>query len=318
MSEQPSSQTTTTFDHVFSGYSVWLEPEATTDCGETSEAVLLETMAKLAKQCGGPKNGVYPFLPHCTMLYNINPRHLFNDKQSKNRVEEEKEYDFENEERQFSDAGVVDMEAKKICVDLIERCVQEYRSSCISHTLERSIKIVALEGSQHEEIRATSIPTIPENVSKNEELRPITTSKSTTMKVKQERVSNILYLQSESVIYFPYPKHADNGKGFGCLILLLKLNRTEQLANLHAIVSKVFPRDERHGEASGNFIPHMAMVYAPESEVWLEEVKKTMQAKKHEPPYVSLVKPIRAKYLSVWSTQGRISEWYRICKIELP
>ena len=53
--------------------------------------------------------------------------------------------------------------------------VSKNTSLCISHTLERSIKIVALEGSQHKEIRATNKPTIPESVSKNEELRPITT-----------------------------------------------------------------------------------------------------------------------------------------------
>ena len=53
--------------HQFEGYSVWLEP---CENDKTTIAVKQE-MTTIAFMCGGEKNGVYGFQPHCTMLYNF-------------------------------------------------------------------------------------------------------------------------------------------------------------------------------------------------------------------------------------------------------
>ena len=54
-------------------------------------------------------------------------------------------------------------------------------------------------------------------------------------------------LMPTSHYYFPYPKTADGGKGFGCCISLLILETTPALASLQEIVQATFPPDERHG-----------------------------------------------------------------------
>ena len=115
-----------------------------------------------------------------------------------------------------------------------------------------------------------------------------------------------------SLYYFPYPKMADDGRGFGCVIALVILENKEKgnLELLHQIVSSIFPPDERHGDASGTFTPHISLVYAPESEIWLQnEIIK--------PEYTKLLDPLPAKYLSLWRTQGEISEWYKVAHVQL-
>lgn len=58
------SSSTSTFDHVFSGFSLWLELETTPQ--------LQEVMRSLAEQCGGTDCGVHgDFVPHITLQYNI-------------------------------------------------------------------------------------------------------------------------------------------------------------------------------------------------------------------------------------------------------
>ena len=56
------------FDHKFSGWSVWLEPEIT-------ESLSAE-MSYLRQACGGKECGVVPYTPHITLLYNIRPFEL--------------------------------------------------------------------------------------------------------------------------------------------------------------------------------------------------------------------------------------------------
>lgn len=117
--------------------------------------------------------------------------------------------------------------------------------------------------------------------------------------------------------YFPYPKTADNGKGFGCVISLLILQTTPELQLLHEVVKKMFPPDERHHntddasssnnnnntcdtsfmhkhggngcfrkeEEAPSFRPHMALIYAPENHEnvtngWLEKYTTQMESKK--------------------------------------
>ena len=105
--------------------------------------------------------------------------------------------------------------------------------------------------------------------------------------------------------YFPYPKAADDGKGFGCCISMLIFETTPELSSLQEAIKRTFPPDERHGGGkSGNdgdersekneqhssttsdndsaiqhqmqqneqtsreevkFQPHMALCYAPEA-----------------------------------------------------
>ena len=54
-----------TFDHMFSGWSVWIEVEST--------RALLHQMDYLRQVTGGEAVGVNKFLPHLTLLYNIEP-----------------------------------------------------------------------------------------------------------------------------------------------------------------------------------------------------------------------------------------------------
>jgi hypothetical protein len=111
-----------------------------------------------------------------------------------------------------------------------------------------------------------------------------------------------------SFYYFPYPKHADNGRGFGCAISMILLERTQALQKLYESVRTVFPPDERN-----EFIPHVSLVYAPESRgEWLQSLTSKMNEER-----IDLLGPFRARYLSLWSTQGEISDWYRICRVEM-
>jgi 2'-5' RNA ligase len=131
-----------------------------------------------------------------------------------------------------------------------------------------------------------------------------------------ETPSNI-QLTPTSHYYFPYPKTADNGKGFGCVISLLILETTPELQLLHEVMKTMFPPDERHqtttdernrrGDAStvqnhdgdgdcdggsdqtaqheASFQPHMALIYAPENHVsvtngWLKHYTTQMESER--------------------------------------
>ena len=68
--EEEEAYDTTTFNHAFSGWSIWIEPE---ECN-----ALQKEMTYLQKTCaagGHPDNnddrGVHPFVPHVTVLYNL-------------------------------------------------------------------------------------------------------------------------------------------------------------------------------------------------------------------------------------------------------
>mmetsp|Transcript_4113 Transcript_4113/g.6545 ORF Transcript_4113/g.6545 Transcript_4113/m.6545 type:complete len:180 (-) Transcript_4113:589-1128(-) len=172
--------------------------------------------------------------------------------------------------------------------------------------------------------------------------------------------------------YFPYPKTADDGKGFGCCISLLLLETTPRLKCLQEVVKGVFPPDERHGNGDGNgneeveFKPHVALIYAPENHDnvtngWLEERTSETEREKRYSNWISSNRNGRypseknnkgtiigtnnnessgtttetmeeggeetaatvaaaawdAKYLSVWSTEGTLDEWFPIAKVDL-
>mmetsp|Transcript_50346 Transcript_50346/g.151616 ORF Transcript_50346/g.151616 Transcript_50346/m.151616 type:complete len:244 (-) Transcript_50346:283-1014(-) len=121
-------------------------------------------------------------------------------------------------------------------------------------------------------------------------------------------------LDPKSFFYFEYPKAADDGRGFGCVISMLLLENNNYLQTLHESAAAVFPPDERHSKSKGSFIPHMAMVYAPECEAgFLERRTKGMERTCRH-----LLKPLSAKYLTLWSTGGKLEDWYKIAQVELP
>lgn len=83
-----------------------------------------------------------------------------------------------------------------------------------------------------------------------------------------------LKLTPMSFMYFPYPKHADDGKGFGCVISLILLEKSRWLEVLHGVVSNKFPVDER----LDNFVPHISLVDdGMLQKVW-ENGSKTIQS----------------------------------------
>ena len=107
---------------------------------------------------------------------------------------------------------------------------------------------------------------------------------------------------------FVYPKSADNGKGFGCSISFLWINLSPWLNVLQKSCEEHFGAGERKG-----FIPHLSLVYAPEDcEVFLQRF--TDEQRRNQ---VSLNRDIRIKYLSLWSTEGRMCDWYPIAKIPI-
>ena len=223
-----------TFLHSFEGWSVWIEP-----CEEESFDIVKE-MEYLATKCGGAVCGVHPFVPHCTLLYNLTPLSI-------------------------------DAEATKeeTCRDLLHKCIDTFRQEWNAD-----------ESIQNDEDDANTVNT--------QEMQLIPTD----------------------FYYFPYPKHADDGKGFGCVISLLLLEQTSILSRLHQAVTKTFPPDERQA----NFVPHLSLVYAPENKAkWLQYYTNDTLAKSRR----DLLQPLTARYLSLWSTQGQVNNWYRIARVKL-
>lgn len=109
--------------------------------------------------------------------------------------------------------------------------------------------------------------------------------------------------------FFHYPKSADDGKGFGCVISMILVEKSEWMEELRTVLKDYFPQDER----GGNFTPHMSLLYAPEAdfkavESYTEGLRETRK---------DLLSPMPARFLSLWSTQGGIKDWYRIARVEL-
>ncbi len=272
------------FSHRFSGLSIWIEPDP------EQSSRLIEEMEFLRCKCGGIDAGLHRFVPHCTLLYNFS---LDNNYSDDDNAETTREQQGES---------------------MLRSCLEEF------HRLASTIN------------KTSSSSSPPSNM--------------------------VLQLIPTSQYYFPYPKTADNGKGFGCCISLLILETTPHLQLLHEIVRDRFPPDERHGEDNNNsdetnleeeegkesrFRPHMALVYAPEDHEnvtsgWLES-RYTIQseAEKRYMKWINVVKEGQevdddcnnnqsgvssssgwdAKYISLWSTEGTLDEWYPIVKLEL-
>ncbi|KAL3775808.1 hypothetical protein ACHAW5_005070 [Stephanodiscus triporus] len=292
MAGTPATTDDKKFSHVFSGISVWLEP----DPSQTS--LLLNEMDFLAEKFGGRDSGVHRFLPHCTLLYNTSFPSAVRPIESRKMRRREGE-------------------------DILRKCLTEY---------------LRLDG---------------RNSDRNEPPR--------------------IKLTPTSHYYFPYPKSADNGKGFGCAISLLMLETTPELILLQDVIQKSFPPDERHGgvgdeggvksEEKVEFRPHMTLIYAPENhehvaDGWLEEYTTSMDRARRFSHWVGPDDDISnpgddddedisesrdgvvdaaedaserrrdgrpramagawdARYISIWSTEGTLDEWFPIAKLDM-
>ena len=279
---------TSKFSHRFSGISVWLEP----DPAQTS--LVRKEMAYLAQRCGGPEAGMRDIVPHCTLLYNTSlPR-----------------------------PGDTSSESEAKCTRRRRRKGEEMLRQCLRESHSRQSPQASVDES-------VSAGAAPNNNKLNIKLIPT------------------------SHYYFPYPKTADGDKGFGCCISLLILETTPALASLQDIVRATFPPDERHGggddraaaPAEVAFRPHVALVYAPEGQRnvtngWLEGHTARMERERRHSRWTSPAladeasrASVRgeggayetdcektgwdAKYLSIWSTEGTLDEWFPIAKIDL-
>lgn len=136
-------------------------------------------------------------------------------------------------------------------------------------------------------------------------------------------------------MFFPYPKDADNGKGFGCVISLLVLEKTPDLERLHSIVRSIFPSDERHGESNtaknealdhdpdqGKFIPHMSLCYAPECcHEKLEKCTENVNREQGDGDIAinrdTILQLMKGRYLSLWNTEGQLKDWELVARIPI-
>ena len=71
------------FDHCFEGWSIWIEPE--------ENDIINNTMKELSGSCGGESKGVFPFIPHLTLLYNLPPTIIANSTADDGAAKQEEE-----------------------------------------------------------------------------------------------------------------------------------------------------------------------------------------------------------------------------------
>lgn len=260
----------TKFDHKFSGWSVWIEPELSDE--------FYEMMKKLQKECGGKHVGVHSFVPHVTILYNIQPR----------------------------DDGDGDVDPEKYLKNCWEQYQETNQQSCKNNQIQigrDSSSDTRPEGGTTPTIDGQDMPRMnpQHNKNKNEDKN----SDNNSSDINNNSEYNI---SMYDWYYHHYPKSADNGKGFGCSIALLLVRPSDWLESLYDTCQGMLGVGERK-----NFIPHLSLVYAPEiKETYLQGFIKDQQRKE-----TLLHQPMRIKYLSLWSTQGPIDEWYCITRIPI-
>lgn len=130
--------------------------------------------------------------------------------------------------------------------------------------------------------------------------------------VKSELGEDGILLDSKRYYFFCYPKEADDGRGFGCVIPMLLLKNNANLQRIHDTVARVFPPDERHSN-NGRFIPHMALCYGPE--IYEDDLRAYMSKLESQKQY--LLKQMTGEYLSIWKTQGSLKDWKLVDRISL-
>lgn len=104
-------------------------------------------------------------------------------------------------------------------------------------------------------------------------------------------LTDTMSLDPTSFFYFEYLKATDEGRVFSCVILMLVLENTKHLQTLHKSAAVVFAPDERHTEAKGKLISHLALCYAPEYKGgFLERRMKGLERMHHHH-----LKPLQAR-----------------------
>lgn len=229
------------FDHDFSGWSVWLEPEPT--------EFLRETMACLRASCGGPPRGVHPFVPHLTLLYNVPPesfRHRRRRRGAADGDDEVEEEEEEDDDEAFSSR-------------LRQRLEDVWRGVSGSQDTSDAARSRSIDSSS----RAThSVP--PEEVERDEPAReyPRSVAGMTTevASTESDEIMTTHTVKPCDWFAFHYPKSADNGTGFGATIALLWVENEPWLQALYETCNEEFGCGQRSG-----FQPHLSLVYAPEA-----------------------------------------------------
>jgi len=292
-------------------------------------------MKDLSAKCGGADNGVHDFPPHCTLLYNfaapidVPSSHPPSD-------------DCDLEERREEERASFAMDMLRKTLEMFNATsTTDYDAPSKKRLDGRGERGGGVEGVEWGciEIDAVGITPLTDSVQSSPTLPP---SPQNTIH-HADTITTKLELIPKSFYFFPYPKEADDGRGFGCVICMILLQNTDPLLRMHRAAAAVFPSDERHGHdkshghnsvtskedsdndagANGDlegckvegekFIPHMALVYAPEKyRQWLElETERMNVSKRHH------LKPMEARYISVWSTEGQIKDWRIIARIQL-
>ncbi len=284
------SNDTSKFEHVFEGYSVWIEP-----CPDDAKEIM-EEMELLSSECGGAEKGTYPFALHCTLLYNFDSSRLVQVNESENN----------------DGLDGIQEKHEEMGLQLLQSCIQKYK--------DVNLDCDGNDGDGNDGDGNDCDGNDGDDDDNNEQDDPSITIHENSHILSDKSI----FLNPTDFYFFPYPKHADNGRGFGCVIPMLLLENNENLQQLQRIVSNTFPPDERHSgsnkdgtqskKGNNKFIPHMALVYAPE--IYHDKLKQRMEQMKESKQHF-LTKPLKAKYLSLWSTKGMLKDWKLVCKVDL-
>eukprot|EP00978_Attheya_sp_CCMP212_P026229 scaffold85837_cov63-Attheya_sp.AAC.4 len=243
---RPTTNRSTTVDHVFSGWSVWLEPEE-------KEGLLEEKMKSLQQTCGGTNRGVHSFVSHITLLYNVSTMH--------------------NDDNETELVGPRSKESRRLRVeqllhDSLERFKEKQIDEKVMHQVQRDCHA-------SNKVLQNIVPPVCDD---------LTASVLTSAVAEQGETSNndnesILYhvVKPMGIHVMDYPKEADGGKGFDCAIPLVVIRNMPWLQALQDAVRETFPPDERHASKDGGTLAFSDglsyRVLAVESKMHSEELE---------------------------------------------
>jgi hypothetical protein len=326
------------FDHTFSGYSIWLELEP--------NDFLVETMTYLQTSCGGPLCGVCPFVPHITLLYNIPPESLGKaQRQSHTHCRPQqnhpRHHHYPQQQHRRRRLPKSDANDDNDEYDDTTSVVDIMSTSLLRHQLEdlwRNVSNTSRVTSSHDESHPLPPPSSLVGSLDTPTDNPIYSTNTVPAKDRvDDRDTSTLAddggggglsgmdeyytIQPSDWFYLHYPKSADNGKGFGAAIALLLVENEEWLQSIYDICKDTFGYGERH-----NFIPHLSLVYAPESRGnflndYVENQRRHNQ--QSTTPQIGSIgsnnerRRWKIRSLSIWNTQGKIEDWYRIAEVPI-
>ena len=331
----------TKFDHVFSGWSIWLEPERTKP--------LQQEMSYLERSCGGKECGVMPFVPHLTLLYNIRPFKLdddfvplINDTTTPKDTTTPSSITI-NASNELATESTSSLNPEQLLGQCWHELIQ-WRVKNDKSFFKGPLSAGDANGKGSED------PDKPFSLTRSS---PMGLCAAIPPQLAETKI------QVFDWYYQHYRKSDDGGKGFGCCIAHLLVQPTPWLDKLQHICCEVFGPDERT-----KFIPHISLVYGPESYgdfVRRHVLSRQQQQQQDEPreitpgelgdvqegkispidPYHPVAvdslsttrtdeasssanvstcwwqEPQTVAYLSLWSTIGRVEDWYCIAKVPI-